>query len=139
MRTAGYVGGYLTEFEARALKQGKGSLAKGLVLALSGVLQFRQVTGANTAYGEAVREVPKTQGLTGFKPMSFPTVGNASHGWTYHATAGGAALTLDLVVFREGKYVSIILRGGRAMTLGKEDGAVTNLAKIVDSRIAANK
>lgn len=138
LRTAGFVGGYLSEYEAKALQQGKGSVARGLILALSGVLQFKQSTGAHTAFAEAAKAVPKTKGLTNFKPMSFSQVGSESQGWSYHASAGGIALTFDLILFREHNYLSLILGGGRAMTLGKEDSAVANLATIVDGRIHAN-
>jgi hypothetical protein len=139
MRTAGYVGGYLNEYEKKGLEQAtRASQVKGLVIALSGVFEFRQNTGAHTVFSELLTALPKEKSFKGFKMAKFASVGNESQGYSYHATITGIPITFDVLLFRQGKFVSFV-GGGASMTLGKEDSSVTGLATTVDNRIAANR
>jgi hypothetical protein len=139
MRTAGYVGGYLNEYEKQGLEQAtKASQVKGLVIAISAVFEFHQSTGAHTAYSELLTALPKQKSFKGFKMTKFASVGNESQGYTYRSAPSGIPITFDVLLFRQGRFVAFVGGGGASMTLGKEDSAVTNLATIVKNRIAAN-
>jgi hypothetical protein len=141
MRVDGYKTGYLNEYEKKGVATAtKLSQIKGLIYAISAVFQFRQASGTHTAYNQLLTAIPKEKSLTGFKMVSLAKVGNESQGYSYHQTvSGGQKITFDFQVFRQGNFIGLTGGGGEAMTLGAQDSAVTNLAKIVDTRIANNK
>jgi hypothetical protein len=138
-RTDGYQTGYINEFEKKGLSSAtNASQVKGLVLALSGVFQFKAGAGAHTAYTQLLHAIPKQSSLKGFKMMAFGNVGTESQGYAYHSSTNGIPITFDFLLFRNGRYVSIVGGGGVSMTLGKQDSAVSGLATTVNHRIATS-
>jgi hypothetical protein len=131
----GLIASYLAEYRRPDLSTGK--LKPGLVDVISGVASFKSVTGAHAYLKWLNKTIPASATFKGAKVMSFTRLGTETIGYTYKTKQGSTTLTFDTVAWRRGSNVALLFGGGLAMSLGKQDSAVTALARKGDQRLAS--
>ena len=137
MAANGFVTGYSTLFEQHGIVNERDAThATGLIFVDDAVLGYGNAAGAHAEFRQLVKAIPHYSGFRAFHMMAFAHVGQESTGWSYAARYYTAMTTVDVLLFRQKNYIGVFLATGRAMTLGRQDRAVTDLAKIVAGRIA---
>lgn len=133
----GFVSGYGSLFERSGISNPDDMRGvRGLVFVGDAVLAYRTVAGAHAEFRLLLKQIPHYNSFRAFHMMAFARVGNESTGWSYAGRYQRSMTTVDLFIFRAKNYIGVLLADGRAMALGKQDAAVTDLAKIVAGRIA---